>query len=877
MSELIKDTIKKNKPHFLKYKKYINENDWQSFSWDGIGKTKTDVELRKSEFDVQNQLVIAMLERTKAFVKRSDGDHHLKVFKDFIKESLNIIKIHTDRADGYISFSDISKIADTDLRASEIAFHNHLYKAVSSIEDTVSALNIKEDQAAEGIQWLDNQKATIAMHKNLVKLYPEIQKKLDSLKIDFNSLPPSNIHILNPKPPIYNSEKNYWEQDSKTLQYFIDEYKKIDYGVTIDDYYISGELYYHFNYFVTKIPKTVVKAGFLENEDEIVVPQLRDNEIVISEYLQKARKEEKKAFIAASRRIAKTTFNASKLTRAQILGKEQILCAGGSSEDLGHISNNIATANYNINPAFRLYYLSLTKNKKGSSYGIKTKSNKSIVTTNIYIVNLEGGNQKDKKESLAGFTPDEFILDEAMKFKFKSQLDAIEPALWAKGIMRCFPIITGTGGDDKLAVDAINMLNNPTSYDVCIMDWNLLERNVPKEFITWERRDFGLFLPTQMSIKHEKTESNLADYLGIKGETLSKIPIWVTDWKKSKENEDIKRALTIKDKVEYVRLLAYHPYDPNEIFLSGNLSPFHNVVEEAKQHRNYLMETGQWDKRRTLVRDKNGKITAEISTKDLISFPFIGLNQYAPYLIIEEPDNEKNSKYYYLASGDFYKQQTSTSTDSVCTIIVYKFPIFGDISGKKIVATFASRPNKFKELNESILLLLEYYNAVLFPENEDLQSFQAFLEERHLENDYLEKHIDFGSAMVYSDSPARKFGYTPRQSNSVLLPMYANYLDENVTVLDDGGKEKIIKRVQTVDDIWMLSEIINFTENGNHDRISGALGGIGLIHFLLKHYIYPKGTNRKKQEEQETNILKEPRKLQHYNPTRGRTFFKGLR
>ena len=93
MSQYIKDAIKKNKPHILKYKKYIKDNDWRDIVWDLQGKPKTDVELRRAEFDVQNQLALAILNRLKLFVKKAEGDHHLKIFKDFTKEALIRVKL----------------------------------------------------------------------------------------------------------------------------------------------------------------------------------------------------------------------------------------------------------------------------------------------------------------------------------------------------------------------------------------------------------------------------------------------------------------------------------------------------------------------------------------------------------------------------------------------------------------------------------------------------------------------------------------------------------------------------------------------------------------------------------------------------------------
>lgn len=861
MNEEVRDLIKKEKPHVLKYKKYVVENPWSTLKWNEIGKPKSNTEVRKEEFNLQNNILTTIVNRLKATSKKTKGSHHLKIFKDYYNEIKDLISLHIERAESYTFNSDITSIESTDLRADEIDFHRHLHLTTSSLSDTFSALDIRVDdeQAAQGIQWLDTQKATLAMHETLVTQYPEIKTKLDSMGINFDSPPPATIHILNENPPVYNPDKNYWEQDKDVLQYYVDEYKKIDQGITIDGYYIDGWLYFHFNFFVTSIPTTRVINGIKENKDVNKVPELRDNEILITDYFIKSKKEGTMSLIAATRRAAKTTLNSSRIARAKVLNKKTILCAGGSSEDLNHIHKNLDTHDSNVNPAFYTYYLAPTEDGRGKTYGIKTKSNKSKITSNIFILNLEGGTKKDKKESLAGFTPDEFILDEAMKFPFKHQLEALEPALWGSGILRCSVLITGTGGDEDLAVDAIKMLNNPVGNKVTLMDWNELERDVPKDLITWRRKDFGLFLPTQMCVKHPKIKSNLADYLGIKSETLSKIPLWTTDWEKAKEAEEKERLSKINERASYVRLLAYHPFDPEEIFLSGKISPFSDVLDEAKKHRDYLVETGKWDNRRKLFRDSNGKIQSEQSKEDLIPFPFSGSNQDAPFNIIEEPDQEKSPKYYYVASADFYKQETSTDTDSVGTVVVYKYPIVGDKSGGKIVATYAARPKRYKDFNEKVLLLLEYYNAICLPENEDLGVFQTFLESKHLEEYYLEKHIDFNGTLSYSEGSARKWGWTAKQSKQKLISIFRRYLEEEVEVENDNGELVTVKRIQTIDDIYMLSEILSFNENGNFDRISGALGGVGLLHFLKKNYIYPSISFKNKketEEEQEVKIRK---------------------
>lgn len=871
MSEAIKISIKKNKPHFLKYKKYIEENDWQYMSWDAIGKPKTDTEVRKAEFDIQNELIKAMLERLKAFVKRNEGDQHLKIFKDFTKDTLKIIQTHTERADDYISVSDISKIQDTDLRAGEIAFHNHLFKAVSSIDDIVSALNIKEDSLqTEGITFLDTQKATIPMHKTLVLRYPEIQEALDKMGVSFDDPPSPTLHILNENPPKWNPEKNYWEQDKDVLVYYISEYNKINNGITIDGYYFDGWLYFHFNHFVTNVPTTVEKGGILENEDVIKVPPLRDNEILITDYFIKSKKEQKMSMIAASRRVAKTTMNASRIIRAQILSKKQILCAGGSSEDLGHIQNNVETCQSNMNSSLRLYYLSTTEDGKGKTYGIKSKNNKSIITSNVFIINLEGGSNKKKKESLAGYSPDEFLLDETFKFPFKEQLTALEPALWGAGILRCAVLITGTGGDDELASDGIKMLNNPKENKICLMDWDSLERNVPKDLITWKRKEFGLFLPTQMCVKHIKIKSNLADYLGIKSEYLSKMPIYVTNWENAKKAEEIERENKVGNRAEYVRLLAYHPFDPEEIFLSGKVSPF--PIAETRAHKEHLLKTGAWDRRRELYRDSNGNIQIDLSSVPLVEYPHKGGIVNAPFLIFEDPPKEKPKYGTYIFSFDDYASDDS-DTDSVATGYVIKNKILGDPFSEKIVASISFRPKRHQEVYEKWLMLMEAYNTIgtAFGENFNY-AIKDYLDKKHLADKYLAPSLDFTQSFNLPNNLKRKTGWNPVIKKH-LFELFVNYCNEEFEVETEEGEMITIKGVQRIDDIILLDEILKYTENGNYDRIVSAMGCVSFMHFL-------QGSRRWKTKEYSPNQPEEkPRPVERqksfYGTPRQKSFYRG--
>lgn len=1249
-NDAIDTFIKTNKPHFDKFKKYIVENDWTQqyngklFADAGIpiGRSfdyKLEFDDKKSEFSTQVGLVDNILTRLKYFIGKAKGDYKNPKFKRFYNSATNIIKLHQDRCDNYTAKIDISKILIPELKTLEVQFHGEIFKKYTNIDDVLSSYAYveEEEKDSEQIEFYDNKKASLAVYKEVIRDFPSVKKKMESLKIDFDSTPTQTLHILNENPPVWDPDKHFWEQEKKTIQYYADEIKKIDNGVTIDGIHFDGWLYYHINHFRTQYPTTEIINEKKVSKDIVGVPPLRDNEWLISSYFVKASQEQGYALIAATRRAAKTTLNASRVERAKLLGRRGILLAGGSSSDLGQIVDNCKINIDNCEPAFAMTLLGETKEGNGEEYGIRRKDNRRLRHSILYVKNLDGGTNKKKGESLAGFTIDEFILDEAFKFPFLNQLQGLEPALFGVGVMRATPIMTAcvcagtkvwnnfgqlvnvedivqeqgilgydgttakqqeitwmkpshekpcvritteggdmiecsvdhkfmshfdkdrnpkfmvakkaedlvpgdklftpteidiwgnrveknarlfglmigdgtmtsscvrlscgdkeiyefvenkydtrigrtfettagnifkdisirgitsvlkeagllgktcknktlpanlhnytkesvceliggyfdadgsikydskknaitivltcyfkelldevkyqlyklgihssivkehrkggykpnsdiyrlyinripdivkfknnitflckhkqkvldkvdelshivrtrkpkngykfivgndnkgsffkdisldnlsmravksvehigikpvynltasnthtylvnnligfnTGGDHDLAVDGIKMLNDPVSSKVILMDWQELNRGVAEEYKTWTERPFGLFLPGQMSIRYgAKINISLCDYLRLdvdKHPNLKKVIIGVTDWKLTLENIKKERDSKIHDKLAYVKELAYHPIDPSEIFLSGKVNPF--PVAEAKNHRKFLEESGNWDRRRDLYKDNEGKIRVEISTKELLTYPYKGVSD-APYLIFEDPPITKVPYGTYTGGFDDYKQEDS-ATDSVATFYVWKNKILGDPFSEKIVASLAIHPEKHKTVHEKWLLLMEAYqlDRTAFGENEDFK-IKDFLDLKQLTEKYLAPSLDFTSSFTLANNQKRKFGWTPAAAKRFLFNLFVDYCNETFLVEQNDGKILELKGVQRIDDIYLLDEIISYSENANVDRIIGAMGGYGYIHYLISSCNWvPSRMSQKRQQEAEEKRVEYKRNL----------------
>lgn len=327
--------------------------------------------------------------------------------------------------------------------------------------DKISGLNMSLDDEEEVIEFHDGKVAPLIMHYKLINLYPGIKKILDDKGIDFDTPPKNTLHILNPNPPEWNTRLHYFDQEKETLQYYVDEWKKMRLGIEIDGVYISPWMYYHMNFFVTKYPDQRLNrlTGQYESIDVIGTPPVRDNEWwVIMDNYELAKKEGLMMFLAATRRAAKTTMEASHLGHSVIDEKLELVVAGGSSTDLQVLEKNFNICQQNIHPAFRVYF-TLEDSGKRIELGIKTKDSKTVLQSYLAIRNMDGG-VKSKSEIFAGLTPDAVVIDEVMKLPFKSQVEGLKPAIDQPGGKRCVVILAGCVCKGTKVFDAKGKVHN---------------------------------------------------------------------------------------------------------------------------------------------------------------------------------------------------------------------------------------------------------------------------------------------------------------------------------------------------------------------------------------------------------------------------------
>jgi hypothetical protein len=871
MSEYVNKFISQHSEYFQRNKKQIESNRWNDLknyedtldkftnqildlkeTENSAQKIKKQKELEKevrafvesskrakdSLFKSENKLTNSVLGRLASFIKDAESDRHLPKTQKFIDETVEIIEIHLKKCKDYLNYTsenlgEIKTEDEIEVNQIEVDFQDTVFNERIKIENILSSLNINNSSDTLQISFFKNQKANLPMVAVFMdnQNYPDIARITKNLNLPTTTKDTSFfIHKKKEDIPIWNYRKNYWEQDKNVLDFWWTEWLKISNGIIIDNYKIHPWLYFHLNFFKTAIPS----GGKILT----INPPLRDNELYISELIKEAEAiKDIGILIYGSRRISKSTW-VSSIAEWKVLTMKSASSniSSGSEADILDLGNKIKESMSNMVTAFGVPIQKQDWSAGIVEMGLKD-GNTLIKQSNHKLTNLEKG-VKSASQKLAGGNCDVFIIEEIGKTDWEKSYLAAQPAFETPEGYRTICILIGTSGEASLSKDSLKAVSDPSSLKLMEMNWDLLEKYIPSEAITWKKMKFASFVPAQMAYKTglRKIEMGLGEYLGIDSKKLNEIKIQKTDWVHNKKVLEERRAKVKGDLLKLQQEIVQYPMCPSDCFLSSEKNIFN--YEEATRRKEYLLQTGEWDRRFELYRDYDGKIKKKPSNKPLAEYPHKG-NIDAPFLLFEDFPEEKQPLYTYIAGGDFFKQESS-DTDSVGTIYIYKYDILGDKWAYRLVASYSSRPDTFNEFNKNCLMLLEAYNAVLFPENEDVAVFQSYLQKLHLEDYYLMPHIDFNSNLEFSVNGNRKIGWTPSQSKRKLMNMFANYTKENVKVINEIGEESIVERIHTINDIYLLTELINYNKDGNFDRITASLGAIGFLHYLEKNYIHPK-------------------------------------
>lgn len=495
---------------------------------------------------------------------------------------------------------------------------------------------------------------------------------------------------------------------------------------------------------------------------------------------------------------------------------------GFSDSDLSNIGEYCEYGLDHVHPFFRINRTK-TDWSSGVTLGKRMSNGVRDVHAIISIANINMG-RKTSTQKTAGLTPATAIFDEVGKGPIKKPYTAAMPSYDTPYGWRLSPILAGTGGEVELSKDAQEMFSDPDTYNLLVMDWDILNRRAMKGK-TWKERKWAMFVPGQMANSGVKRTIGLGDYLGKPDDKkLNKIKIDATDFEAStnKLNEERKK-LSTKDRVAYTSHTMFYPFTIDDCFLSSSQNLF--PVEYAIKHKNDLLESGQYSGMLCDVFLESGnKLGTTKSNKQLAGFPFSGGVIDAPVQIFEMPQSNRFDDFIYVSGSDPYKQAKS-DTPSLGAFYVFKRRVgIRDPYAYRIVASYVSRPSSIDQFCRTCEVLQKGYGAICLMENAD-QMYEQYLNRKSGMPASFFLFAGEAIANKYVKAGSRqnsKLGLYPTPGNqNLLFSCVVDYCWQDFVIGydDQTGLDITVKGIELIDDIALLDEIIQYKPGLNVDRI----------------------------------------------------------
>lgn len=516
---------------------------------------------------------------------------------------------------------------------------------------------------------------------------------------------------------------------------------------------------------------------------------------------------------------------------------------GFSDSDLSNIGEYCEYGLDHVHPFFRINRTK-TDWSSGVTLGKRMSNGVRDVHAIISIANINMG-KKTSTQKTAGLTPATAIFDEVGKGPIKKPYTAAMPSYDTPYGWRLSPILAGTGGEVELSKDAQEMFSDPDTYNLLVMDWDILNRRAMKGK-TWKERKWAMFVPGQMANSGVKRTIGLGDYLGKPDDKkLNKIKIDATDFEAStnKLNEERKK-LSTKDRVAYTSHTMFYPFTIDDCFLSSSQNLF--PVEYAIKHKNDLLESGQYSGMLCDVFLESGnKLGTTKSNKQLAGFPFSGGVIDAPVQIFEMPQSNRFDDFIYVSGSDPYKQAKS-DTPSLGAFYVFKRRVgIRDPYAYRIVASYVSRPSSIDQFCRTCEVLQKGYGAICLMENAD-QMYEQYLNRKSGMPASFFLFAGEAIANKYVKAGSRqnsKLGLYPTPGNqNLLFSCVVDYCWQDFVIgYDDStGLDITVKGIELIDDIALLDEIIQYKPGLNVDRIIAFGHALVLARYFDDNNYMPK-------------------------------------
>lgn len=623
-------------------------------------------------------------------------------------------------------------------------------------------------------------------------------------------------YVFNAEARKYNEQKFYCAAPVRSkdfITYWDDQKGKCRKGVIYksgeNTWYLTREYYMWLN-FLPINNKEIRRFSF---------PDVRDAQYHLALYESLAELFYKHAAILKKRQIASSYFHAAKLINTIWFEETPILKIGASLKTYVQDTWRFLNEYRNFLDDNTAWYRPMNPGKildwqqqiETSIPGQNRKTLKGLKGV------LKGTSfEKDPTAGVGGPCTYFFHEEAGIAPHMMETYGYMKPALKSGMITTGTFIAAGSVGDLDQCEPLRKMIIHPEANDIFYVESDLID----------DKRTFGksgLFIPEQWSMPPYVDEYGNSQV----EESLKALDEYFAKKKKDLSPED------------YQLELSQHPRNIEEAFATRTVSvfPMHlvNAQKRRIEEKEYSIEYVELNKNadNTFVAEKSKKIPIK-------EFPISKNTEDKTGVIVvyEKPDPAARWGTYYASIDPVSQGKTSTS-ESLCSIYVYKIPvevtrIDGEevktyIEPDKIVASWCGRFDDVNKTHERLEHIIEWYNAWTVVES-NVPGFITHMIRKKKQKYLVPKsQVTFRKEIEYAQSTYEEYGWrnTGTLFKSHILPYLIDFCKEELDTetKDDGSVVRTTYGIERIPDIMAMVEMTHYREGLNVDRLI-ALGAL---------------------------------------------------
>ena len=393
--------------------------------------------------------------------------------------------------------------------------------------------------------------------------------------------------------------------------------------------------------------------------------------------------------------------------------------------------------------------------------------------------------------------------------KMDQTFEYIRPAMTSGMMTTGMFIAAGSVGDLDQCEPLKQMILNPQGNDIYGVETNLMDDKGTIGIC-------GLFIPEQWSMPPyiDQYGNSLIE------QALNSIKEERAQWKKDLTPEQYQLRISQKP-IDIAEAFAYRK---EAIFPQGIISKQIKKIEEKE----YAYEFAK------LERDKNSITISKTNKLPIFNFPVNKkLEDKSGAIVVWEKPVKNPSFGMYYASIDPVSEGKTTTSDSLCSIFVYKNPVEVTretsqgietfLERDKIVASWCGRYDDINKTHEQLELIIEYYNAWTLVEN-NISLFIQYMISKKKQKYLVPKHqIVFLKDLGSNQNVFQEYGWknTGTLFKSHLISYAIEYVREEIDQETDvdGNVLSSSMGVERIPDKMLLIEMMQYFPGLNVDRL----------------------------------------------------------